>query len=253
MRASREKWHNMRMRLGFVAVVAVSALLASGCSWLQKRLFPDHVQPLSSSGRISVTPDNGVWDEEYGRTDEARGCSFDFEVMRCAKGVRVLATVRDDCLVTDNCAAGSVSCPSWDDDNLEVFFDGDNDRSRDSREGDGLKYGGEFTLVANGAANSDFSGQPKSFGKTWTGTVGAQRQADGTWLIEYELFFDWSCLGYRRPPRADQDVTFGFNICVHDDDDGGRNDRALYWKGNPARPYRDESQFGVITLKGVKQ
>ena len=75
---------------------------------------------------------------------------------------------------------------------------------------------------------------------------------DGSWRIHYDLFFTWACLGRRRPPADDEDVTFGFNICVHDDDDGGRNDRALYWKGNPARPYRDESQFGDITLKGRK-
>lgn len=37
---------------------------------------------------------------------------------------------------------------------------------------------------------------------------------------------------------------------VWDVEYGKRNDHALYWKGNPARPYRDESAFGTIVFKG---
>ena len=74
---------------------------------------------------------------------------------------------------------------------------------------------------------------------------------DGRFLLEYDLWFSWKCLGYVNPPDPHKDVTFGFNICVHDDDDGGRADHALYWKGNPVLPYRDESAFGTLTLKGL--
>ena len=35
----------------------------------------------------------------------------------------------------------------------------------------------------------------------------------------------------------------------HDDDDGGANDLALYWRGNPAKPYADERAFGTITFQ----
>lgn len=240
----------MGMGFGTIAKLLLPALSVSGCAWLF--YDADSEKPLSRTGKIQVLPDNGVWDEEYGRTDDPKNCSFTFEVFRYAQGISVRATVQDDQLVTDNCALASVSCPGWDDDNIEVFFDGDNDRSPDARAGDGPRCGGEFTLVANGAAQSDFSSQPKSFGKTWWGTARPMRQADGSWRIFYDLFFTWICLGRHSAPRPDEDVTFGFNICVHDDDDGGRNDRALYWKGNPARPYRDESRFGTITLKGLK-
>ncbi|MGN0855252.1 MAG: sugar-binding protein [Kiritimatiellia bacterium] len=233
-----------------VRLLLPSALFASGCRWFP--FGPDLESPLSRTGEIRVLPGNGVWDEEYGRTDDPKNCSFVFEVLRYPEGIRVVATVWDDRLVTDDCTPGAVSCPSWDDDNLEVFFDGDNDRSPDVRAGNGIRSGGEFTLVANGAAQSDFSSLPKSFGTAWRGTARPVRQADGSWRIDYDLFFTWACLGSRRAPRPDEDVTFGFNICVHDDDDGGRNDHALYWKGNPARPYRDESRFGTITLEGRK-
>ena len=213
---------------------------------------------LWSTEEFAVTPENGVWDDEYGRTTKAADCSFTFRVVRYADGVGVKAVVTDDVVKTDDCQPGAVAvedecgrqvCPSWDDDNLECFFDGDNDKSKDARSGHGLEYGGEFTFVANGAAQSDFSGFPKTFGRKWTGTVAVTPLPGGGHRLDYDMWFSWACLGRRVAPKPEEDVTFGFNICIHDDD-GGRNDHALYWKGNPALPYRDESQFGTITLKG---
>lgn len=230
------------------AVVLCAAALVAGCA-----LVRGARRELYSTETFRVTPQNGVWDEEYGKTTDANSCSFEFRVVRYADGFGVKAKAVDDRIVADNCAPGAVTCPSWDDDNLECFFDGDNDRSADARAGRGLEYGGEYTLVANGAAQSDFSGRPKSFGKAWRGTADARPREGGGYEIEYDLWFSWACIGRVEPPAPDEDVSFGFNICVHDDDDGGRNDRALYWKGNPARPYRDESAFGTIVLKGIKR
>ena len=206
----------------------------------------DHGPVLGETPEYVVTPANGVWDAEYGRTDDPNDLSFRFKLLRYADGIGVKARVTDDRIATDNCKPATLTCPSWDDDNLECFFDGDNDRSPDARAGDGLKYGGEFTFVANGAAQSDFSGWPKSFGNMWIGKVTTNDLANGSHELVYDMFFTWGCLGRKTPPPPDEKVAFGFNICVHDDDDGGRNDHALYWKGNPARPYRDESQFGTI-------
>lgn len=244
------KWYNINMNFSKLVFVFALAALA-GCSGLPRNSLPEGAA-ISSTPRIRVTPQNGVWDDEYASTSDERGCSFEFSLSRYSDGIVVSAVVFDDKLVTDDCRPGAVSCPSWDDDNLEVFFDGNYDKSLDARAGDGLKYGGEFTLVANGAAQSDFSGLPKSFGRAWRGNVRPERQADGSWRIYYDLFFTWACLGRTHAPADDEDLAFGFNICIHDDDDGGRNDYALYWKGNPARPYRDESKFGDIVLKGRK-
>ena len=208
---------------------------------------------LYSTEVFVVTHTNGVWDSEYGRTDDARNCSFFFRVVRYSDGIGVEATVYDDRVVADDCPPGSVSCPSWDDDTLQCFFDGDNDKSHDARAGNGLYYGGEYTLVANGASQSDYSGQPKSFGTLWKGVVHRKELPAGGFMLFYDLWFSWKCIGRATPPAPDEDVTFGFNICVHDDDDGGRADRALYWKGSPVMPYRDESGFATITLKGIKE
>ena len=43
--------------------------------------------------------------------------------------IGVEAFVRDDKVVVDDCKAGGISCETWKDDCLEVFFDGDNDRN----------------------------------------------------------------------------------------------------------------------------
>lgn len=205
---------------------------------------------LSSTEVFEVTPVNGVWDSEYGRTDDSRNCSFFFRVIRYADGIGVKATVYDDRVITDDCPPDSISCPSWDDDTLQCFFDGDNDKSHDARAGTGLYYGGEFTMVANGATQSDYSGCPKSHGTLWKGFVDRVELPHGGARLFYDMWFSWRCIGRTTPPAPDESVTFGFNICVHDDDDGGRCDRALYWKGNPVMPYRDESAFGTITLEG---
>lgn len=243
----RAKCHNMHM-ISRVVLLSFAMAALSGCRlpWFGS------ARELYSTEVFKVGPATGVWDEEYGRTDDPANCSFEFRVLRYRDGIGVKATVYDDKVVADNCPPGSVSCPSWDDDTLQCFFDGNNDRAKDARAGNGLRYGGEFTLVANGAAQSDFSSRPRGFGETWRGTVAVHDLPDGGHRLEYDLWFSWCCIGRRRPPADDEDVTFGFNICVHDDDDGGRNDRALYWKGSSVRPYRDESGFGTITLKGRK-
>lgn len=233
-----------------IVAIAMATLGISGCRSLDGTAVTR--EEWYSTERIFVTPANGVWDDEYGKTESMDDCSFWFRVVRYADGIGVKAGVTDDRVVTDDCEPGTVTCPSWDDDNLECFFDGDNDKSKDARAGDGLKYGGEYTFVANGAAQSDFSGHPKSFGDKWKGAVRRIALPSGGNYLAYDMWFSWACIGCTEPPRPDEDVTFGFNICIHDDDDGKRNDHALYWKGNPAVPYRDESAFGTVTLKGVK-
>lgn len=232
----------------FRKILFCAAALAAGCA-----AGPDDGAAISCTPEIEVLPSNGTWDAEYGKTQDPANCSFVFSVARYRDGIGVKAKVRDDTIVTDGCKPGDVAAPTWDDDNIECFFDGDNDKSKDARSGNGLFWGGEYAFTANGAAQSSFSGQPGSFGTLWTGSVQRVEAPGGGWLLEYDLKFSWKCLGRAAPPPDGEDVTFGFNICVHDDDDGGRADRALFWKGKSVMPYRDESGFGEITLKGRKE
>lgn len=207
---------------------------------------------------FDVTPTNGVWDEEYGRTTDPWNCSFAFRVIRRTSGLVVEARVKDDVVVTDDCPFSAerhrtVACRPWDDDTFQCYFDGDLDGAHDVRSGDTPIWGGEYVLAANGVALSDHSSCPNSFGERWGGRVIVTSEAVNRQVIDYRLWFSWACLGFPCAPKDEEDVTFGFNACVHDDDDGGRADRALFWRGSPTLPYSDESRFERLTLKGRRE
>lgn len=220
------------------------ATLLCGCAMMRSG---GGKRPVSATDVVVVVPSNGVWDAEFGRTDDRENCSYEFYLARLEDGVAVEVRVTDDRCVVDDSARGDVAAPVWNDDSVICIFDGDMDRSLDSRDGDGFVYGGGYALAANGAATSDFSAKPRGFGKEWFGSV-SPGEGNAT---RYSFFFPWKSIGIPRPPRPEENVAFGFNICFVDDDDGGRADRALYWTGNPTLPYRDESRFGTINLKGV--
>lgn len=229
---------------------------AAFCVGAMQLLADDPGRELWSSPWTEVTPRNGVWDEYYRRTDDPANCSFRFRVMRHAAAIGVEAFVRDDKVVVDDCPTNSISCETWKDDCLEVFFDGDGDRNPNTR---GPQYetnptpcnaGGEYAIAANGSTQSDYASAKKCFGTLWGGTVELWKEGGKRVGTHYRLWFTYACLN-RPTPRLDEPVSFGFTICVHDDDDGGANDLALYWKGNPKIPYADESAFGTILLPPV--
>ena len=227
-----------------------------------------------------VTPENGVVDAGTTAPLGSADLCYAFQTAWDEDGLGVIVITVDDDISTDNCAPGSTSCWAWDDDAVEIFLDGEFARLPDSRADHGvhLKHGGEFSLVANGAAMSDFSGYPNSYATParadsadygvatnclWSGDV--QR---GKWKVDdirdellkmpgcpegfwpengkatgYCYHLTWAAMGRTNAPER-----IGFNIGVQDDDGGGRRNHALYWTGNPARPFSDESAFGVLVL-----
>ncbi len=88
---------------------------------------------------------------------------------------------------------------------------------------------------------------PDGFGsrpdRMWGGCAGALDDAGKRFCVNYYFFIPWSAMG-----RTDKPDRIGFNIGVQDDDGGGRRDHALYWTGNPRRPFSDESAFGILVL-----
>lgn len=207
-----------------------------------------------SSEWIEVTAANGVKDDYYPLQREKEKCSFRFRVMRNTDNtIGVEAFVRDDRIVTDDSPAGSISCPTWKDDCLEVFFDGDNDRNPNTRGPEWndnptpCNAGGEYAIAANGATQSDYASAKKCFGSLWGGFA-KPWMADGARIgTQYRLWFKWECLNRSAPPPGEP-ATLRMTVCIHDDDDGGACDYALYWKGNPKYPFADESAFGEIAL-----
>ena len=238
-------------------LVACAAVAIAG--WA----LPQNPKPETGAGRaegwssewIEVTAANGVKDDAYPLQVEPEKCSFTFRVTRNPDNtIGVEAFVRDDQIVTDDSPAGSISCKTWKDDCLEVFFDGDGDQNPNTR---GPQWdtnptpcnaGGEYAIAANGATQSDYASAKKCFGSLWGG-VAEPWNADGRRVgTHYKLWFKWACLN-RPAPRPDEAVTVRMTVCVHDDDDGGACDYALYWKGNPKYPFADERAFGTFTLR----
>lgn len=193
---------------------------------------------------LRVTPSNGVLDAGTKPPSSDADLSFRFAVGYDDEALYVAVHVVDDQVIADSCAPGSLSAPAWDDDAVEIFLDGNNNRARDSRLEDGseLRFGGEFSIIANSAAMSDYSGYPQSFGKLWSGATNYAAVTNGTASqLVYEFRMTWAAMGLQASPEA-----IGFNLSVQDDDDGGRRDHALYWVGNPRRPFSDESAFGTL-------
>jgi len=224
-----------------------------------------------------VTPENGVVDAETTAPSGMGDLCYAFTCFWDDDALVVFVLTIDDDVSTDSCKPDATSCPAWDDDAVEVFLDGEYARLPDSRADGGvhLKHGGEFALVANGAANSDYSGYPNSYCRDydankvvlgcatnalWGGNVRGKREVDdlrdflrgspgcpaGFWsegsrARGYAFRFSWAAMG--RTNRPDR---IGFNIGVQDDDAGGRRDHTLYWTGDPKRPYVNESAFGTL-------
>lgn len=191
-----------------------------------------------------VTPASGVQDPGAKPVTGADDLSFRFAVAHGEAALYVAVEVFDDVVVADSCAAGAVSAPAWDDDAVEVFLDGNHNRAPDSRVEDGseLRYGGEFSLIANGAAMSDYSGYPGTFGDRWSGATNWDRVRSGqTTNMVYEFRLPWTVMGLAKRPAS-----IGFTLSVQDDDDGARRDHALYWTGALPSPFRDEAGFGTV-------
>lgn len=195
-----------------------------------------------------VTNANGVLDAGTRPLEGDKDLIFSFALAYNDKGLLVAVSVEDDKIVADSAAPSQDSAPAWDDDACEFFIDGNYNRSTNSRanNGEDLKFGGEFSIVANGAYTSDFSGYPHSFGKLWFGAVKQAKQPTDAeqGIVQYEYLITWEAMGQTSRPEK-----IGFNISLQDDDDGGRRDSALYYTGNPKTPFIDESQFGTIIFK----
>ena len=99
-----------------------------------------------------VTPANGVFDRQPARTDDPADLSFQFAVCHDAEALYVAVEVTDDAIYADTCPPGSISCPAWDDDAVEVFIDGNHNHAPDSRLKDGseLRFGGELRSSPTG-------------------------------------------------------------------------------------------------------
>ena len=214
---------------------------------------PSNRQTADAWTFVSVT--NGVCDDVCGAPCGYADLSYHFRCMHDAGGLIVEVVVRDDDISTDTCPAGSIDCRSWLDDCAEVFIDGEMARLDDSRKEGGkhLWHGGEFVLVANGAAQSNSSAAPKGYippSRAFGGDLPDANWWTGeSFIVEgyghaERFYIPWRSMGHKETPAR-----IGFTISLQDDDNDGERDHTLYWTGNPAKPHLDERAYGVVVLE----
>jgi hypothetical protein len=198
---------------------------------------------------ISVKPRNGIFDLESPPTVADDDLHFRFAVCHDNEALYVAVEVTDDAIQADSSTPGQTDAPAWDDDAIEVFIDGNHNHAPDARTKDGSEqaFGGEFSLVINGAAMSNFSGFPNTFGKSdyWQGATNWAAIQKGEKTLRYEYRLTWKVMGGKVRPGD----TIGFNIAAQDDDDGKRRDHSFYWAGNSPHCWRDERGWGNVYLQ----
>ncbi|MBR3084962.1 MAG: hypothetical protein IKH04_01020 [Kiritimatiellae bacterium] len=202
---------------------------------------------------VSVT--NGVCDDVCAPPCGDGDLSYHFRCLYDKGGLVVETVVRDDDIATDTSPEGSIYCRSWEDDCAEVFIDGELARLDDSRKDGGrhLWHGGEFVLVANGAAQSRSSAAPDGYIRPER-AFGGDLPESNWWTGESfilpgyghaeRFYIPWRSMGHESAPAR-----IGFTISLQDDDGGGGRDHTLYWSGNPAKPHLDERAFGVVSFE----
>lgn len=197
----------------------------------------------------SVTPDNGVFDSEVPPANSAADLSFRFAVCHDDDAMYVAVEVTDDAIHADSTKPGDVEGPAWDDDAIEVFIDGNHNHAPDARVKDGSEtaFGGELSLIANGAAMSGFSGFPRTFGlpNFWQGATNWAAVQKGEKTVRYEYRLTWNVMGGKVRPGD----TIGFNLAAQDDDDGGRREHSFYWTGISPHCWKDERGWGDVYLQ----
>lgn len=191
-----------------------------------------------------VTPRNGTFDAEAAATTDPLDLGFRFALCHDNSALYVAVEVTDDAVVADSTRRGGLEEPAWDDDAIEVFLDGNFNRAPDARDAKGAekRFGGEFSLVSNGAATSQFSGFPRTFGqpKRWQGAV----KRMGARTMRYEFRLDFRVLG----GKIGAGDTVGFTLAAQDDDDGGGRDHSLYWRANSPHGWQNEAGWGAVYL-----
>lgn len=192
----------------------------------------------------SVTPATGTFDAEASSTLDAHDLSFRFALCHDKNALYVAVEVTDDVIVADSTNPQGNQEPAWDDDAIELFIDGNFNRAPNARieSGEELRFGGEFSLIANGAATSQFSGFPRTFGKAkfWQGVV---KRVDSH-TVRYEYRLTWRVMGGKVRPGD----TIGLTLAAQDDDDGAGRDHSLYWKAFSPHGWQNEAGWGAVYL-----
>lgn len=172
------------------------------------------------SGQVT----NAISKVSIGTVGGASDLSGNFGALWDNTNLYILADINDDSLKNDSAAIS-------DDDSIDLYFDMNNDHA--------ATYGADDFMYQFGYGDTAFS--EYKHGAT-SGVTFATAARTGGYRIEVKI--PWTTLG--SSPTAN--MSFGFDIMINDDDDGGSRDSQMGWNDGTANAYQNPSLFGTATL-----
>jgi Carbohydrate family 9 binding domain-like len=220
---------NRKLIAPIVAALLTSSLIAVGAG-LGK------IATAASATSIAV---DGQMDEAYkastvivpetnnsGAVDNAADLSAKIHTVYDKEALYVFVEVSDDTVET------SRSQSPWNDDSVEVYVDGGNEKA--------AAYDGNDTQFV-------FSVNKKSFASTKERLDGVdQKFVLGDKGYTAEIKIPWANVGVTGVAAGKK---IGFEVELNDDDDGVDRDGKLAWNADKDQCWTDPSYFGVLELK----
>ncbi|SFT13583.1 sugar-binding protein [Paenibacillus sp. BC26] len=167
---------------------------------------------------------NAISKVSIGTVSGSSDLSGNFGVLWDSTNLYVMADINDDTLRNDSTA-------SSDDDSIDIYLDMNHDHS--------TTYGADDFMYQVGYGDTTASELKHS---ATTGVSVATTARTGGYRIEVKI--PWTTLG--KVPTAN--MSFGFDMMINDDDDGGARDSQMGWNDGTANAYLNPSLFGDGTL-----
>ena len=158
--------------------------------------------------KVHLAGADGLWNVGAGADDTFpdAGLNFDWWMVHTTDAIYVAANVVDDIVLTDTAEAGSEDGNTWEDDSVEIFFDGDTSKNLN---GPNFDFEGQYVLSANGAHRDNEARNP-TFGPSDQWFAASSLVATG-----YQIEFKILKANLQNPTNG---TSMGFMIAVNDDD-----------------------------------
>jgi hypothetical protein len=164
-------------------------------------------------------------------TDPADG-SGTWKALYDAENLYVLLDITDDSLQND-------SASSWQDDSVEIYFDGGNTKLNTPLAGDDHQY--TFGWTADDIQGTNITGYT-------AGIEQAQVTTDTGWRIEVKM--PWMSIWGVMPQAGD---LIGIDCYYNDDDDGGDSREGKMLGFSAVEGWNDASQWGTAVLAVIPE
>jgi hypothetical protein len=164
--------------------------------------------------------------------EDADDGSGTWKVLYDEENLYVMVDITDDSLQNDSASA-------WQDDSVEIYFDGGNTKLTTPLSGDDHQY--TFGWTADDIQGTNIDGYTE-------GIEQAQVTTDTGWRIEVKM--PWLSIQGAAPQAGD---LIGIDCYYNDDDDGGDSREGKMLSFSPIEGWNDASQWGTAILANIPE